>query len=75
MTTAMLQLDTRIRVLVVIAVLSLIYLFYGVCEIIDHYYYGIRHITRYGRLLFLAYPIVALLGAVWIIHGVRQKIK
>ena len=71
----MLKLETWVRVLIVISVLSLIYLSYAVCEIIDHYYYGIRHITKYGKLLFLAYPIVALLGAVWIIHGVRQKIK
>jgi hypothetical protein len=71
----MFQMDTWVRGLTVIAVLSLIYLLYGVCEIIDHYYYGIRHITRYGRLLFLTYPIVALLGALWIIHGIRRKIK
>jgi len=71
----MLKPDTWVRILIVISVLSLMYLFYAICEITDHYYYGIRHITKYGKLLFLAYPIVALLGAVWIIHGIRQRIK
>jgi len=40
-----------------------------------YHYYGISHVAKDGKLLFLAYPIVALLGAVWIIHGVRQRIK
>lgn len=71
----MLKLTTWIRVLIVISALSLLYISYAICEIIEHYYYGIRNITKFGKLLILAYPVVALLGAVWIILGVRQRIK
>jgi hypothetical protein len=70
----MLKLTTWIRVLIVISALSLLYLSYAICEIIDHYY-GIQNITKFGEVLILAYPVVALLGAVWIILGVRQRIK
>jgi hypothetical protein len=71
----MLKLTIWIRVLIVISALSLLYISYAVCEIIDHYSYGIHNITKFGKIVIFAYPVVALLGAVWIILGVRQRIK